>query len=148
MSSTITNYDGGITTSPQQLVYVESVEQIQSILKDTVKFPSPVRAMGSYHSLTPCASSDGTILNMSRMNRVLEINRDRMTFTAQAGLEFIEANHALRAQGLQFITNIEIARRSVPRDSRLMHPMASLLPFIGAITKAMSRPAELASRAA
>jgi FAD/FMN-containing dehydrogenase len=113
MSSTIANYDGGITTSPQQLVYVETVEQIQSILKDPVKFPSPVRAMGSYHSLTPCASSDGTILNMSRMNHVLEMNRDSMTFTAQAGLEFIEANHALRAQGLQFITNIEIGNMTL-----------------------------------
>ena len=113
MSTTITNYDGGITTSPQQLVYVEGVEQIQSILKDPAKYPSPVRAMGSYHSLTPCASSDGTILNMSRMNRVLEINRDNLTFTAQAGLEFIEANHALRAQGLQFITNIEIGNMTL-----------------------------------
>ena len=113
MSSTITNYDGGITTSPQQLVYVETVEQIQSILKDPVGFPSPVRAMGSYHSLTPCASSDGTILNMSRMNRVLEINRDNLTFTAQAGLQFIDANQALRAQGLQFVTNIEIGNMTL-----------------------------------
>ncbi len=113
MSNLITNYDGGITTSPQKLVYPETVQQIRTILKDTQQYPSPVRAMGSYHSLTPCASSDGTILNMSRLNHVIEINRDQMTFTAQAGLEFIEASHALRAQGLQFITNIEIGNMTL-----------------------------------
>jgi hypothetical protein len=108
MAYSISNYDGGITTSPQQLVYVETVEHIQALLKDSARFPSPVRAMGRYHSLTPCASSDGTIVNMSRMNHVLKIDRDRMTFTAQAGLQFIDASKALRAQNLQFMTNIEI----------------------------------------
>src|SRR6266704_4356848 len=98
MPYTISNYDGGITTSPQQLVYVETVEQIQAILKDLARYPSPVRAMGSYHSLTPCASSDGTIINMSGMKRIVEIDREGMTFTAEAGLQFIEASRALRAQ--------------------------------------------------
>ena len=73
MANFIVNYDGSIQTSPQQLVYPERVEDIQAVLRDTARYPSPVRAMGSYHSLTPCVSSNGTILNMSRMNRVIEI---------------------------------------------------------------------------
>jgi hypothetical protein len=77
------------------------------------RFPSPVRAMGSYHSLTPCASSDGTIVNMSAMKRVREIDPHAMTFTAQAGLQFIEASRALRAQNLQFMTNIEIGNMTL-----------------------------------
>ena len=113
MNHSISNYDGGITTSPRQLVYAETVEQIQAILKDAQRFPSPVRAMGSYHSLTPCASSDGTIVSMCRMNRILEIDPKAMTLTAQAGLQFIEASKALRAQNLQFITNIEIGNMTL-----------------------------------
>lgn len=108
MAHQITNYDGGIVTSPQQLVYAETVEQIQAILKDTERFPSPVRAMGSFHSLTPCPSSSGTIVNMSRLNRILEINLEEMTLTAQTGLQLIDAARALRAAKLQFMTNIEI----------------------------------------
>ena len=61
----IWNYDGGITASPAQLVSPESVAEIQSILREADRYPGPVRAMGSYHSLTPCVSSDGTIINMS-----------------------------------------------------------------------------------
>jgi FAD/FMN-containing dehydrogenase len=108
MKNMVRNYDGGITASPAQLVSPGSVGEIQSILRDAGRYPGPVRAMGSYHSLTPCASSDGTIINMSGMERIVEIDRERMTFTAEAGLHFIEASRALRAQNLQFLTNIEI----------------------------------------
>ena len=111
--NTISNYDGGIVTTPQQLVYAESVEQIQAVLKDRAKYPSPVRPMGSYHSLTPCESSEGTIVNMSRLNRVVNIDPVNMTFTAQAGLQFIEASRALRTQNLQFMTNIEIGNMTL-----------------------------------
>jgi hypothetical protein len=108
MSTLIRNYDGGITTSPQQLAYPETVEQIREILRDTARYPSPVRAMGSYHSLTPCASSDGTVLNMTRMNKIIRIDKEKNTLTAQAGLQIIDGSKALRSLDLQFMTNIEI----------------------------------------
>ncbi|MGH6834436.1 MAG: FAD-binding protein [Methylocella sp.] len=104
----IVNYDGSITTCPRERPLPRSVAEIQSILRDASRYPSPVRAMGRYHSLTPCASSDGTIIDMTQMNRVLEIDPERMTITAEAGLQLIDASKALRARGLQFITNIEI----------------------------------------
>jgi FAD/FMN-containing dehydrogenase len=113
MGNEIRNYDGGITTVPQLLVYVQTREQIQSILRDAQRYPGPVRAMGSYHSLTPCASSDGTIINMTRMNRVVGIDLRDMTFTAQAGLQFLKASKALRSQNLQFMTNIEIGNMTL-----------------------------------
>lgn len=108
MSTTITNYDGGITTTPQQVAKPESVEELQAILRQKDRYPSPVRAMGSYHSLTPCASSTGTIVDMKRMNKILNIDAKKMTFTAQAGLEIIEAARTLRKRKLQFLLNIEI----------------------------------------
>ena len=113
MSNEIVNYDGGITTSPQQLFYPESVEQIQAVLRDSARYPSPVRAMGSFHSLTPCPSSDGTVVRMSKMDKVLSIDAKNQTFTAQAGLQMIDANHALRAQNLQFMLNIEIGNMTL-----------------------------------
>jgi hypothetical protein len=64
LSTTITNYDGGIVTTPQQHVHPKNVQELQEILRDRQKYPSPVRAMGSNHSLTPCAASTGTIVGM------------------------------------------------------------------------------------
>jgi FAD/FMN-containing dehydrogenase len=113
MSEPIVNYDGSITTSPQQLVYPETVEQIQAVLRDGARYPSPVRAMGSYHSLTPCASSDGTVVSMSRMAQVIAIDKAKSTVTAQAGLQIIDASKALRALNLQFMTNIEIGNMTL-----------------------------------
>ena len=108
MSKSITNYDGGIVTTPQQVVRPTTVETLQEIMRDTVKYPGPVRAMGSYHSLTPCASSTGTIVDMDGLNRVLRIDAEAMTITAQAGVQLVDAAAALRKLNLQFMLNIEI----------------------------------------
>lgn len=114
MSNTIVNYDGSITTNPKQLMYPQNVQDIQAILRDPSNYPGPVRAKGSYHSLTPCVSSDGTVVDMSHnMVRVIQIDKVNNTFTAEAGLQIIEASKALRAQGLQLMTNIEIGNMTL-----------------------------------
>ncbi len=113
MSTTISNYDGSIQTTPQQVVYPQTVAEIQEVMRDTARYPSPVRAMGSYHSLTPCASSDGTVVRLSQMTKVVAIDKVNNSFTAQGGLEMVDASHALRGQGLQFMLNIEIGNMTL-----------------------------------
>jgi len=97
MANSVVNYDGSITSTPQQLISPKSAQEIQAILKDTVTYPSPVRAKGSYHSLTPCASTDGTMLDMAQMTQVLSIDTVNNTFTAQAGLQIIDATPISRS---------------------------------------------------
>jgi FAD/FMN-containing dehydrogenase len=113
MGTTLTNYDGSITTTPQRLIHPTTVADIQAVLKDKAGYPSPVRAMGSHHSLTPCATSDGTIVNLSRMTRVLRIDETHQTMTAEAGLQYIDAVSALRKKNLQFMLNIEIGNMTL-----------------------------------
>ena len=108
MSTTITNYDGGITTTPQQHVHPKSVAELQEILRDRKKYPSPVRAMGSNHSLTPCAASTGTVVSMDGFTKIVKIDAVKKTITAQAGLQLVDAAAALRKKDLQFMLNIEI----------------------------------------
>ena len=108
MPTTLTSYDGSIVTMPQQFVRPESVAEIQTIMRQQDRYPSPVRAMGSFHSLTPCASSSGTVVSMLGMKKIVKIDPQKMTLTAQAGLQMIEAAEVLRQQKLQFVLNIEI----------------------------------------
>lgn len=108
MSATIQNYDGSIVATPLQIVRPESVDALQQILRDRDRYPGPVRAMGNFHSLTPCAASTGTMVDMRGMNKVVALDAQAMTFTAQAGMEMIEAARVLRAAQLQFMLNIEI----------------------------------------
>lgn len=104
----ILNYDGGIAVSPKKLARPANVEDLCAILSDKDLYPGPVRAKGSFHSLTPCVATDGTIVDMTGMARILKIDADAMTITAEAGLQWIDAAAALKAQGLQFLTNVEI----------------------------------------
>jgi FAD/FMN-containing dehydrogenase len=113
MNATIANYDGSVITSPQKVVRPESVEELRAILRDTERFPAPVRAMGSYHSLTPCASSSGTIVSMSGLNRIVHLDTENMRLTAQAGLQLVEASEILRRHGVQFLLNIEIGNMTL-----------------------------------
>ncbi len=113
MANRISNYDGSIVTNPLQVVYVETVADIQAVLRDRAQYPSPVRAMGSYHSLTPCASSEGTIINMSGMNKLVNIDLAGQTLTAQAGMQMIQASKVLRAEHLQMMLNIEIGNMTL-----------------------------------
>jgi hypothetical protein len=113
MSTTIRNYDGSLVATPQRVVRPTSVSEIQDILRDTAQYPAPVRAKGSYHSLTPCVSTPGTVVDMEGLKQVVAIDADSMTFTGQAGLEMIEANKALRAKKLQFVLNIEIGNMTL-----------------------------------
>src|SRR4029450_6648181 len=85
MPTSITNYDGGIVSTPQVVARPTTVAELQEILRDRVKYPGPVRAMGSYHSLTPCASSTGTIVDMDGFNKVLRIDTEARRGRAQAG---------------------------------------------------------------
>jgi FAD/FMN-containing dehydrogenase len=108
VSTTITNYDGGVTSTPQQHVHPTSVAELQQILRDRQQYPSPVRALGSNHSLTPCAASTGTVVSMDRFTRIVAIDEANRTLTAEAGLQLVDAAAAIRAKGLQFMLNIEI----------------------------------------
>jgi FAD/FMN-containing dehydrogenase len=109
----IANYDGSITMMPKQVVRPTTVAEIQDVMRDTARFPSPVRAMGSCHSLTPCMATDGTIVEMKGMDKVLDIDEANKTITAQAGLQIVDASDALRDRALQLMTNIEIGNMTL-----------------------------------
>jgi len=113
MPNPVASYDGSIVFTPQQFVSAQSVDQIQAVLRDPATYPSPVRAMGSGHSLTPCIATTGTTLNMSKMNQLISVDIETMTFTAQAGMQIHEASDALRAQKLQMMLNIEIGNMTL-----------------------------------
>src|SRR3954465_5791140 len=113
MATTVSSYDGSIVSTPQQLVRPETLAELQTILKQRDRYPSPVRAMGSFHSLTPCAASPGTIVDMKGLAKVVAVGGEKMTFTAQAGLQMIDAAAALRQQNLQFMLNIEIGNMTL-----------------------------------
>lgn len=100
----------------------ECEEDIIDILRDRDGFPSPVRPVGSRHSMTECISAQaangagkrwGTLVDMTRFTKFsdgtqLRIDRRSMTATVPAGRTFYKVAHELAAQQLQFRVNTEL----------------------------------------
>ena len=107
----ITNWFGDVVSHPQVIVDAKSVDDIVAILKDPVKYPAPVRSVGSNHSTSRCGVAEGgTVIRMIGMNKILNIGTD--TVTVQAGALYIDIAHALQKKKLQFYVNTEIGSLS------------------------------------
>jgi FAD binding domain len=110
--TTVSNWFGDVISTPKVVVEAKSEKDIARILKDTVKYPSPVRAFGSNHSTAPCSAADGgTMIRMRGMNKILEVTDDSVT--VEAGAILIDVAHALQERGLQFYVNTEIGNLSI-----------------------------------
>jgi FAD/FMN-containing dehydrogenase len=107
---TVTNWFGDVVSHPQMVVEANSVEDIVAVLKNTDKFPSPVRAVGSNHSTAPCGVADRGTLIKIKMNRILNFGAD--TVTVEAGALYIDIAKALESRKLQFHVNTEIGSLS------------------------------------
>ena len=110
----IQNWKREITYHAHSLEIAESVEDIIRIVKDTERYPSPVRAKGSHHSTTRCVVAEGgTVIDLTRMNKILEIDGDKNTITMQAGVLHVDAARELEKHGRQFYVNIELGNLTV-----------------------------------
>jgi hypothetical protein len=111
MPDTVTNWFGDLVSHPQTIVEPANVNEIVAILKNPSQYPSPVRAVGSNHSTSLCGAAEGgTLIKMSRMNKILDISNE--TVTVQAGAIYIDIAQELEKQNLQFYVNTEIGSLS------------------------------------
>jgi FAD/FMN-containing dehydrogenase len=95
---------------PSVIVDANSIDDVVAVMKDPVKYPSPVRAVGSNHSTAPCGVADGGTLIRMKMNQILDIGAKGLT--VQAGALHLDMARALEAQNLQFYVNTEIGSLS------------------------------------
>jgi len=109
-TNTVTNWFGNIVSHPSVIVDANSIDDVVAVMKDPVKYPSPVRAVGSNHSTAPCGVADGGTLIRMKMNQILDIGAKGLT--VQAGAFHLDMARALEAQNLQFYVNTEIGSLS------------------------------------
>jgi FAD/FMN-containing dehydrogenase len=103
----VDNWFGDLSSTPAKVVEVNSPAEIAAVLQDPAQYPSPVRAVGSGHSVTACGGAEGgTILQMRGMAGIKEISGD--TLRVEAGAIHIDLARALEAEGKQFYVNTEI----------------------------------------
>ena len=100
------------STGPATTVEVSTPSEIHTVLMDPRRYPSPVRPVGSGSSTTRCVTANGgTQLDLLTMNRVLKIERDRVT--VQPGISLTELADILSDEGLELIGGFDVANRTV-----------------------------------
>ncbi len=108
----VTNWDGSISCSPRVVTRPEGVNDLVNIIRDPRRYPSPIRPVGSNFSSTRCTVADkGTIIDMSRMNRIIEVGADGVR--VQAGARYAEVAAVLRRQGLQLPVQTDLGNMTL-----------------------------------
>jgi FAD/FMN-containing dehydrogenase/Fe-S oxidoreductase len=87
---------------PKAVVLVESEDDIAATLRYAAARGIPVTPRAAGTNLTGSAIGSGIILDVSRMNRILEVNRDERWARVQPGIVLAELNQQLARQGLLF----------------------------------------------
>lgn len=87
---------------PQAVVLVESEDDIAATVAYAVTRGIPLTPRAAGTNLTGSAIGSGIILDVSRLNRILEVNREERWARVQPGIVLAELNKRLSAQGLLF----------------------------------------------
>ena len=77
-----------IESLPDAVVFVETVEEVQSVVKIANKYRIPVICRGAGTNVVGACvvQHGGIILNFSKMNKIIEINKENMTAVVQPGV--------------------------------------------------------------
>jgi len=103
--STLTAYavDASIyRMTPRAIVLVESEQDIAATVRYAVQRGIPLTPRAAGTNLTGSAIGSGIILDVSRLNRVLELNREERWARVQPGIVLTELNKQLARDGLLF----------------------------------------------
>jgi FAD/FMN-containing dehydrogenase len=92
------NWTGDQRCAPAAIVRPASEAELVAAVRDAVVRGHGVRAAGSGHSFTDIACTDGVLVDIGRMQRVLEHDGDRVT--VEAGITLRRLGRELAARGL------------------------------------------------
>src|SRR5207253_11487449 len=87
---------------PRGVVLVRSEEDIAAAVRDAVQRGIPLTPRAAGTNLTGSAVGSEIILDVSRLNRVIELNRDERWARVQPGIVLAELNKQLGRDGLLF----------------------------------------------
>jgi FAD-linked oxidoreductase len=107
------NWAGEQICAPVSIERPSSEQELIGIVRRAAGNGLTVRAVGAGHSFTDCACTDGVMIDTSRMNRILEIDRDRGLVTVEGGSRLHRLGPLLADHGLALENQGDIDAQSV-----------------------------------
>ena len=107
------NWAGNQTGHPQSVELPRDVEEVSLLVKRAAANGQRVKAVGSGHSFTAAAVTDGVLVKLDRLAGVREIDRDAKRVTVHAGTPLHELNRLLAGNGLAMTNLGDIDRQTI-----------------------------------
>ncbi|MFI7103946.1 D-arabinono-1,4-lactone oxidase [Streptomyces sp. NPDC050161] len=107
------NWAGNVTTRPARTVTPSSTEELATAVRTAVDDGLTVKAVGTGHSFTSAAATDGLLVRPDRLTGVRTIDRTAGTVTVAAGTPLVHLNRTLAAHGLSLTNMGDIMEQTV-----------------------------------
>ncbi|MCX4696544.1 D-arabinono-1,4-lactone oxidase [Streptomyces sp. NBC_01408] len=107
------NWAGNVTATPARTVTPRSVGELQEAVRRAAEQGLRVKAVGTGHSFTAAAATDGVLVHPQALSGIREIDRAAGTVTVAAGTVLRDLNLALAAEGLSLTNMGDIMEQTV-----------------------------------
>lgn len=95
-------------------VSINTIKTLLRVMDRDANVAVPIRPQGAATAATDCnQSAAGTVVQMTGLDRILHIDAEKLTVTAQAGIRLYALAEALAEQGLQLIGNHDMMGRTL-----------------------------------
>jgi L-gulono-1,4-lactone dehydrogenase len=112
-SGTWRNWGGTVASRPVREVTPASVDELADAVRGAAEDGLKVKAVGSGHSFTSIAATDGVLIRPQLLTGIRSIDRDAMTVTVEAGTPLKRVNVALAREGLSLTNMGDIMEQTV-----------------------------------
>ncbi|MCS0604590.1 FAD-binding protein [Streptomyces sp. LP11] len=107
------NWGGNVSARPARQVEPASVEELAAVVRRAREDGLRVKAVGTGHSFTSIAATDGVLIRPQLLTGIRDIDRDAMTVTVAAGTPLKRLNTALAREGLSLTNMGDIMEQTV-----------------------------------
>ncbi len=107
------NWGGNVAARPAREVTPASVEELADAVRKAAEDGLKVKAVGTGHSFTSIAATDGVLIRPQLLTGIRSIDRDAMTVTVEAGTPLKRLNLALAREGLSLTNMGDIMEQTV-----------------------------------
>ncbi|MGW4568071.1 D-arabinono-1,4-lactone oxidase [Streptomyces sp. NPDC004561] len=107
------NWGGNVSARPARQVAPASVEELAAAVRRAREDGLKVKAVGTGHSFTSIAATDGVLIRPQLLTGIRNIDRESMTVTVEAGTPLKRLNAALAREGLSLTNMGDIMEQTV-----------------------------------
>jgi len=107
------NWGGTVSARPAREVAPASVDELAAAVRRAAEDGMPVKAVGTGHSFTSIAATDGLLVRPHLLTGIRDIDRAAGTVTVEAGTPLKRLNVALAREGLSLTNMGDIMEQTV-----------------------------------